>query len=322
MNRLPLIFLFLLAVSTAPLPYPPGYHPPLFSPKDTEHRASLGLAMQKSVPAFVPVGFTITNLIVSSGNVTLSWQQGDPPFNIIGSPSPTDHWSVCYGPVTNPTATFPVGPNHYWRVVCANALTNYITILNDNRFGSASNDVYWAAAWIDTKTFATNACAVLENCNAPGTRKLLRFPVTIWNPSTNTFWSGPVGDYYFFNPCHNHFHVTNFSRFTLLSTNGESIQNTAAVAQKMGWCVRSFGPLVDLGWNTNPPIYSCIQPNLMPGWGDTYNFQDCMWLDITGLPDSVYTMRVELDFTGAYGFKQSFQHDVKLTGTNVTPWPL
>ncbi len=317
-------FLFLLLLVADSPPYPPDYRPPLHSPKASEQRASLGSAMVRPAPLFTPTGFTITNLAIAGDQVTLAWQQGTPPFNIIGTPSLTDHWSVCYGPVTNQTATFNAGQNHFFQVAGGSqALTNLITILDTDQFGTATNDVYWAAAWIDVKTFTTNACAVLENCNVAGTRKLLRFPVTIWNPSTNCFWSGPVGDYYFFNPCHNHFHITNFSRFSLLSTNSGlssvALAKEDAASQKMGWCVRSFGPLVNLDWNTNPPIYSCIQPNLMPGWGDTYNFQDCMWLDITGLPDATYTMQIELDPLGVYGFRQQSRHAVRITGTNVTP---
>lgn len=226
------------------------------------------------------------------------------------------HWHIFSGPLTNSRVTFTTNNYRFFRVVGSNGLTNCITILDDDRFGTGRTDVYWMAAWIGYKTFTTNDCAVGEGCASPGYRKLLRFPVSIYNPSTNTFWSGPQGPFYYYDQCHRHFHITNFSAFTLLSDSG-----VVAGSVKMGWCVRSFGKLVDLGWNTNPPSSSCTSPVLMPGWGDTYNVQDCMWFDVTSLPDGIYTMRVELDPTGAYGFRQRSEHRVRMIGDVVVPYP-
>jgi len=65
-------------------PLPPGIVSPLHSPRWTEHRQSLGRHMLKAapVPAFVPQGFTMTNISVLNGKVTLAWMNGAPPFQV------------------------------------------------------------------------------------------------------------------------------------------------------------------------------------------------------------------------------------------------
>ncbi len=288
----------------------------LHSPKGYEQAQSLGKPMQKVIPAIVPIGFSITNFTVTGNTVILSWQAGatQAPWTVWGAPEPSGPWTVEISPLYAPSATFNAGSNRFFKV--QQPPTNTIAILETESFGiPATNSVYWAGAWIDTLNFTTNDCAVGEGCNPPGTRKLLRFPVTVWNPNAVDNFIGPTGAY-FFDPCHRHFHMTNFSEFSLTGTNGFSI-----ASQKMGWCVASFGRLLDLGWNTNPAPRNCTAPQLTPGWGDTYSTQPCMWLDITGAPDGVYTLSITLDPTQAYGFYTVSSHDVRITGNSVVPWP-
>jgi len=286
------------------------------SPKHQEQVESLGRPMKVSARlTFVPLPtFSITNIAASNGTITLSWSPGtnSSAYTVWCSTNSTGPWTVLVSPVTNTFLSFPITqPNCFYRI--EQPPTNTITILDDDRFGVAATHVYWAAAWIETLTFGTNDCAVAEGCAEPGPRKLLRFPVTVWNPNNANYWYGPSGPYYFYDPCHHHFHLTNFSKFTLI---GDTAQVTS---RKMGWCVINFGKVLDLGWNTDPQPGSCNSPNLMPGWGDAYNVQPCMWFDITGLSDGVYTMKIELDPTKAYGFYTMSQHRIAITNTVITP---
>jgi hypothetical protein len=46
-----------------------------------------------------------------------------------------------------------------------------------------------------------------------------------------------------------------------------------------------------------------------------------MWFDVTGFPDGIYTMRIELDVTGQYGFRQRSEHGIVMIVEQVGPWP-
>lgn len=101
------------------LPLPPGVTQKLLSPKSAELQSSLGSTMVKAaaIPAFVPpLGFLVTNITVSNGQVSLAWQNGTPPFHVEGSASPNGPWSVTGNPVSQRSATFPAGSNNYWRL--------------------------------------------------------------------------------------------------------------------------------------------------------------------------------------------------------------
>ena len=46
--------------------------------------------------------------------------------------------------------------------------------------------------------------------------------------------------------------------------------------------------------NANPSaVYGCANQGLQSGWADLYfSSLDCQWIDITGIPDGTYTLRL------------------------------
>lgn len=104
-------------------PAPPGYvapKPKLLSPKLAEHVQSLGAPMA-AIPAFVPLppsAFSITNITVVNGQVSLAWQKGTNTgsFQVEGASGLTGAWSDQGAPTTGSSITIPVGVYHYWRL--------------------------------------------------------------------------------------------------------------------------------------------------------------------------------------------------------------
>lgn len=118
---LPLILL--TAVHAQLPPSPPGailIQPKPVSPKFSEQVQSWGAPM-RSTPSFAPKvvtlpGFTITNLAVTGGQVTLQWKDGVPPFQVIGEPTLYGPWNDVGNPTTARSKVFPEDINHFFTV--------------------------------------------------------------------------------------------------------------------------------------------------------------------------------------------------------------
>lgn len=122
----------------------------------------------------------------------------------------------------------------------------------------------------------------------------------------------PEVQFYFAGDGHNHWHVRDFDTYELLDSNG----TVAARAEKHGYCMQdntTYGPLASQPGVPALPVYaeasSCgkglpdaltIIHGLSRGWGDTYptTLPD-QAIDVTGLADGEYTVRVHADAVGA-----------------------
>jgi len=118
----------------------------------------------------------------------------------------------------------------------------------------------------------------------------------------------PGVSFYFAGDGHNHWHVKDFDDYMILDEAG----NTVATAEKHGYCLQdntTYPSFQGQPGVSNTPIYlestSCGKglPNaltiihgLSKGWGDTYptSLPD-QAIDITGIPDGTYTVRVHAD---------------------------
>lgn len=89
-------------------PSPPGYTPRIVlqSPKSAEQK-SVRMVVAVPSPAFIPLGFSITNISVIGSQVTLSWNPGtnsgglfQPQSNSVAG------WVNCASPTTGNTSTF------------------------------------------------------------------------------------------------------------------------------------------------------------------------------------------------------------------------
>ena len=144
--------------------------------------------------------------------------------------------------------------------------------------------------------FDDGTCAIQEGAvGGTGYRRLLRFDTVVINGGDGDLVVGdrsdpanPYAAYFFFAPCHGHYHIRDFSVYELLNPDG----SLAATAQKGGFCFEdSFK--YDGGKSNG---YSCAFQGITSGWGDWYYKQlTGQWIDITGVPEGDYTVRVTIN---------------------------
>ena len=111
---------------------------------------------------------------------------------------------------------------------------------------------------------------------------------------------------------HDHWHVIDFQRFKLRSLQGELLGNAA----KIGFCSFDSYPYT----SPKQPFYTedrdiCqtssngkVLMGTSRGWGDIYRWSIAFqWIDITGLPNGDYKLRVTVDTPFATGgrFRES-----------------
>ena len=143
---------------------------------------------------------------------------------------------------------------------------------------------------VQTRTFTSNDCSVVEGCASAGTRRLLLFDVGIANAGDGDLIIGDPAqrpDLFHLSPCHGHYHMDGVAAYELLNTNGQVV----ITVRKQGFCFRD-----DARAFTNGPVegkYTCDYQGLSIGWEDVYDKSlDCQWLDITGIPSGQYILRV------------------------------
>jgi hypothetical protein len=163
---------------------------------------------------------------------------------------------------------------------------------------------------------------------------------TFYDASGNVLGSmvDPNVQFYFAGDGHNHWHVRDFDEYDLLDASGTTI----AHAEKHGYCMQdntTWDPMQGQPGVSTQPVYaestSCgkglpnaltIVHGLSRGWGDTYptSLPD-QAIDITGLPDGRYTVRVHADAVGAVvesnDGNNTAQVQVDISGDTVTVVP-
>ncbi len=142
------------------------------------------------------------------------------------------------------------------------------------------------------KTFAADACEVREACvAAPGERRLLRFSASIQNLGRADAVFPPYDarpDLYLFDECHGHDHLQGFASYELRDASGQRV----LTGRKQGYA------LVDVvSYCSDAAPTTFHDPmGISAGWADIYTFDTpCQWVDITGLGDGTYTLRVGVD---------------------------
>ena len=144
----------------------------------------------------------------------------------------------------------------------------------------------------------------------------------------------PKVEFYFAGDGHDHWHFRDFDYYWIENANGEEV----GTAEKHGYCVydnTSYTPFKGLPNVPDTEVYpyatTCGQglpstltmiQGLSKGWGDTYpaSLPD-QALDITGLPDGVYTVGVHADALGAIDESDETNNvatiQVRITGDEV-----
>jgi hypothetical protein len=154
-------------------------------------------------------------------------------------------------------------------------------------------DVLARTVYVERKTFAENACEVAEQCvAAPGERKLLRFSTSIVNLGTAAASvpnSEERPDLYVLDQCHRHEHLTNFARYSLSDGQGQEV----VLGRKQGFYLVDYHRQCP---DAAPYFEWSVRMGISAGWADIYIADiPCQWIDITGVPDGTYSLRVGVD---------------------------
>jgi hypothetical protein len=159
--------------------------------------------------------------------------------------------------------------------------------------------------------FDPTDCALVEgSVGGTGYRRLLRFDTVIMNAGNGDLVVGdrsdpnnPYAKWFYFSPCHGHYHIRDFSIYELLTTDGKLV----VAGTKQGFCMEDsfkYG-----GDKSNG--YDCQNQGITSGWGDWYYKQLAgQWIDITGVPEGDYIVRITINKGDASGpiFYEGPQH--------------
>ena len=149
------------------------------------------------------------------------------------------------------------------------------------------------------QTFAADACELDpdEACvGAEGLRRLLHFSVETPNIGDADMVLGMPSlenEAFQYSECHDHFHFSGYAAYELLDSTGSSI----AVGRKQAFCLLDSN-IFDTEDPTvsQTPRYQCSFQGIQRGWADVYHSRlPCQFLDITGLADGDYMLRLELN---------------------------
>jgi hypothetical protein len=153
----------------------------------------------------------------------------------------------------------------------------------------------WFLRW---EYFPPDSCALVEGCiGAAGYRKLIRFTTQTANiGSTDLVLGSPEGNPLFeWSECHGHYHFGDYSSHVLLDAEGALV----APGFKTGFCLLDNDRYIDEPWVPLNPTYTCDFQGLTRGWYDIYySVLDCQWIDVTGIPDGDYQLRLTVNPEG------------------------
>jgi len=149
--------------------------------------------------------------------------------------------------------------------------------------------------------FDQNGCELQEGLvGNSGYRRLLRFDTVIMNTGDGDLVVGdrsdpanPYADWFVFSPCHGHYHIRDFSSYELLNPD----RTIAAAGHKQAFCFEDS--LKYDGGKSHG--YDCGNQGITSGWADWYYKQlGGQWIDITGVPEGEYIVRVEINAAGTF----------------------
>lgn len=143
-----------------------------------------------------------------------------------------------------------------------------------------------------------------------GWRRLLRFDTVVINAGDGDLILGdradpenPYADYFYFAGCHGHYHIRDFSIYELLTLDGAFV----VAGEKQGFC---FEDSFKYGSNQSAG-YNCDYQGITSGWGDWYYKQlPGQWIDITGVPEGDYLVRITLNSAQIFDEGQNRYPDV------------
>lgn len=151
------------------------------------------------------------------------------------------------------------------------------------------------------RLFNEGNCAIEESAvGGAGYRRLLRFDTIVMNSGNGDLVAGDRGDpsnayaeSFELSPCHNHYHLRGFSNYELLNTE----RTVVVTGHKQSFCL---GDSLKYAAG-NSKNYSCNSQGITSGWAVWYNRkQTGQWIDITGVPEGDYIVRVTVNAAGTF----------------------
>ena len=156
------------------------------------------------------------------------------------------------------------------------------------------------------RRFSAGDCELEEGTvGGTGYRRLLRFDVVVINSGDGPLLVGnpeeptnPYAPLFELSLCHRHYHLVGFADYQLRRPNG----TVAATGHKQAFCLED-----SLKYGRDPSDgYSCVDQGISSGWGDWYYKQlSGQWIDITGVAEGDYVVRVEVNAAGSFGEGQN-----------------
>lgn len=166
--------------------------------------------------------------------------------------------------------------------------------------------------------FEPGTCAIEEGAvGGTGYRRILRFDTVVMNSGDGDLVVGdrsdpnnPYAAFFEFASCHGHYHIRDFSVYELLDSSG----TTVVAGHKQGFCFEDS--IKYDGGKSNG--YSCANQGITSGWGDWYYKQlTGQWIDITGVPEGDYIVRVTINLIGIFPEGQNRYPNVVETTIHV-----
>jgi hypothetical protein len=175
---------------------------------------------------------------------------------------------------------------------------------------------FTAQMGIVDRVFAAGSCEIAEQTvGAAGIRRILRFDVVLINGGQTITMGAPVeGPIFEFSPCHGHFHIRGFADYRLLNLDG----TTAIAGHKQAFCfISSFKYTNDYNGQAKPN-FTCDNQGIQSGYGDWYYKQlSGQWIDITGIPEGDYIVRVTINALGMFNEGKNLYPNVVETRIHV-----
>lgn len=156
------------------------------------------------------------------------------------------------------------------------------------------------------RQFQAGSCEIEEGTvGGTGYRRLLRFDTVLINSGDGDLRVGnptdpanPYASWFIFATCHRHYHIRDFSNYVLLRPDG----SVAAPGHKQAFCLEDLLKYETVKSNS----YTCANQGITSGWGDWYFKQlSGQWIDITGVPEGDYTVRVTINAAGTFAEGQN-----------------
>jgi len=156
------------------------------------------------------------------------------------------------------------------------------------------------------RLFQAGACELEEGTvGGTGYRRLLRFDTVVMNMGDGNLVVGnptdpanPYASWFQFAPCHRHYHIRDFSNYTLLNLD----RTVATRGHKQAFCLEDLLKYDNVKSNG----YTCASQGITSGWADWYFKQlSGQWIDITGLPEGDYIVHSEINFASTFNEGQN-----------------